>query len=122
MTVKKDKDWYKKNTDRLTRGSELWDEFVSWQKQRILERLERYNNKDTAKTQLQEWGDLTPYQHYKIKTVSKFLMEALDRMAAGKYGICKECNNEIPAKRLLLVPGSLRCVSCTEKFTKKLNQ
>jgi len=111
--------WFKNNSDKLSRNSEVWADFIEWQKTRILERLERYNNVDTVKTQLTERGDLTPYQRYKIDTVSKFLLEALDVIASGKYGICKDCGKEIPAQRLLLVPGSLRCVECTEKNNKQ---
>ena len=121
MTAKKDKAWYQNNMDKIPRSGEMWDNFVAWQKSRILERLNRYNNKDTVKIQLEERGDLTPYQHYKINTVSKFLQEALDRMAVGKYGLCKDCGNEISIQRLLLVPAALRCVVCSDRFTQKLN-
>lgn len=92
-----------------------WSEFVNQQKNRILKRLERYNNLSTAKEQLEEIGDLTPYQHYKINAVSKFLLEALKRMDEGTYGYCKYCGDVIPAERLRVVPGALQCVKCKEK-------
>jgi len=74
--------------------------------------LQRYNNTDTAKVQLAETGNLTPYQHYKINNVSKFLLKALTQIESGNYGICSNCQKTIPAKRLFLVPGALRCMDC----------
>ena len=38
--------------------------------------------------------------------------EALERLAQGKYGICKVCGGAIPAPRLLALPQSVRCADC----------
>lgn len=81
-----------KNVSRL---SPEWNEFVNWQQELILERLTRYNKVSTAKVQLQESGDITPYQHYKIDSVSPYLLEALERIQNGTYGACKYCGMEI---------------------------
>ena len=35
---------------------------------------------------------------------------ALDRLAQGKYGVCEECGEEIPAERLKFRPEATRCV------------
>ncbi len=99
----------------ITRTSAEWKEFVLWQQERIMERLERYNRVSTAKEQLKETGDLTPYQHYKTGTVSPFLLEALERIKNGTYGICKYCGKEIPVGRLLLVAPALQCMDCENK-------
>lgn len=107
--------WTAERLEKTARNSVEWLQFVAWQKERIMERLQRYNNTDTVKTQLAERGDLTPYQRYKITTVSKFLLQALDRMNAGRYGLCSTCGCEIPVQRLLLVPGALRCMDCENK-------
>jgi len=104
--------WTAERLEKTPRNSGEWLQFVAWQKERIMERLQRYNNTNTVKTQLAERGDLTPYQRYKITTVSKFLLQALDRMNAGNYGLCSTCGCEIPVQRLLLVPGALRCMDC----------
>lgn len=37
---------------------------------------------------------------------------ALKRIEKGSYGYCKRCNQEIPEKRLELVPETSYCVSC----------
>ncbi|MBP9748999.1 TraR/DksA C4-type zinc finger protein [Patescibacteria group bacterium] len=35
------------------------------------------------------------------------------------YGICCDCGEDIPAKRLEAVPGAIRCRSCQEEVEKK---
>jgi DnaK suppressor protein len=37
---------------------------------------------------------------------------ALKRVEKGTYGYCKRCNEEIPEKRLQLVPETSYCVKC----------
>lgn len=107
--------WNLKTLEEITRNSDEWFRFVKWQQERILERLQRYNNTETVKIQLVEHGDLTPYQRYKITTVSKYLLQALDLIKSGDYGTCTSCHHQIPAWRLLLVPGALRCMDCENK-------
>ncbi|HUQ94907.1 MAG TPA: TraR/DksA family transcriptional regulator [Bryobacteraceae bacterium] len=41
--------------------------------------------------------------------------EALERMKEGSYGLCEECEESIPAKRLNAIPWSSFCVSCQER-------
>lgn len=94
------------------RGTAGWSTFVQAQRVRIVERLERYNNPDTAREQLAEHGDLTPYQHYKINTVSAFLHRALAKINEGSYGRCDRCGVEIAYERLLLVPAAVQCAVC----------
>ncbi len=115
MTINSDH-WDAVSLDKLSRHSEEWFRFVNWQQERILERLQRYNNTETVKTQLAERGDLTPYQRYKITTVSKYLLQALDLIKSGNYGICTNCHIQIPVQRLILVPGALRCMDCEKKL------
>lgn len=42
----------------------------------------------------------------------KEVNRALEEIAAGRYGICRDCGGEIPAARLRVVPFATRCVSC----------
>jgi DnaK suppressor protein len=37
---------------------------------------------------------------------------ALARLHAGEYGICHECEEEIPGKRLRALPFATRCLAC----------
>lgn len=91
-----------------------WNTFVSSQSKIIDERINRYSDTETIRTQIEETGDISDYQNYKISTVTPFLKEALNRIALGTYGICSVCGKEIPKKRLDLVPAALACVSCDE--------
>lgn len=44
---------------------------------------------------------------------------ALDRIEEGDYGICMECEELIPEKRLEAQPTSVLCISCKEKREKQ---
>lgn len=44
---------------------------------------------------------------------------ALDRLAQGKYGICEECSEAIPAERLKFRPESTRCVPCQGRWDRE---
>jgi RNA polymerase-binding transcription factor DksA len=41
---------------------------------------------------------------------------ALDRVEGGTYGRCMECNREIPAERLDVVPYTPYCVQCAGRI------
>lgn len=38
------------------------------------------------------------------------LLDALERVAAGTYGVCEVCGRQIPAGRLEVRPAATRCV------------
>jgi DnaK suppressor protein len=38
--------------------------------------------------------------------------KALAKMSAGSFGICEDCAEEIPAKRLLVLPEARLCAHC----------
>lgn len=40
---------------------------------------------------------------------------ALERVAAGTYGICESCGNAIPVERLDVLPYSTICVECASR-------
>ncbi len=40
--------------------------------------------------------------------------DALERIAAGDYGLCLECEEPISAKRLTALPWAALCLSCQE--------
>ena len=43
---------------------------------------------------------------------------ALDRMAAGTYGICELCRKQIALKRLQVMPATRLCRRCAQKYEK----
>ena len=40
---------------------------------------------------------------------------AFARIAAGSYGVCVDCGQAIPEKRLTALPASARCIDCQRK-------
>jgi len=44
----------------------------------------------------------------------RLVEEALDRLANGDYGVCMNCEEPIPAKRLKALPWARYCVPCQE--------
>ncbi len=38
--------------------------------------------------------------------------KALAKMSVGNFGVCEECSEEIPAKRLLVIPEARLCAQC----------
>lgn len=56
-----------------------------------------------------------------IETLEKRIQdiaEAMEQTKKGSYGVCKRCNQDIPEKRLELIPESVYCVSCESSLTK----
>jgi DnaK suppressor protein len=41
---------------------------------------------------------------------------ALERVAAGQYGLCESCGNSIPLERLDVLPYTTLCVTCAQKI------
>jgi len=41
---------------------------------------------------------------------------ALDRLSAGKYGICEDCDEAIATERLKFRPEATRCVGCQARW------
>jgi len=51
--------------------------------------------------------------------VLKQIDEAIERINTGDYGECLECGEDIPEKRLELVPYAKYCVRCKERLEKE---
>jgi DnaK suppressor protein len=47
------------------------------------------------------------------------LLEALERLEQGSYGICLDCDGEISEKRLQVKPTARLCVDCQEMREKR---
>lgn len=46
--------------------------------------------------------------------------KALAKMATGSFGICEECGDEIPSKRLMVLPEARLCAHC-QTFEERQN-
>jgi DnaK suppressor protein len=47
------------------------------------------------------------------------LIEALERLEQGVYGVCLECDGEISEKRLKVKPTATLCIDCQESTEKR---
>ena len=44
------------------------------------------------------------------------IMQALEKIADGTYGVCSDCGSPISDRRLQSYPNAARCISCQEAF------
>ncbi|MFT3957020.1 MAG: TraR/DksA C4-type zinc finger protein [Piscinibacter sp.] len=44
------------------------------------------------------------------------IAEALSRLDAGRYGLCKDCDEAIDPRRLAAEPFAVRCTGCQGRF------
>jgi DnaK suppressor protein len=44
---------------------------------------------------------------------------ALDRVADGSYGDCRQCEEEIPSRRLNAIPWATLCIRCQEQADRR---
>jgi DnaK suppressor protein len=49
------------------------------------------------------------------ESLSNDVVEALERMESGKYGICETCGKEIAIERLEALPSAKECIQCASK-------
>ncbi len=56
-------------------------------------------------------------RHWKIELQK--IEVSLQRIEAGSFGICEECDDEIPVKRLRVRPDATLCLKCQEAFEKE---
>jgi DnaK suppressor protein len=47
--------------------------------------------------------------------LAKKIREALKKMEDGTFGLCEDCGEPIPEKRLRARPVATRCIECKEK-------
>lgn len=66
-----------------------------------------YNNQLMLNLGQQDWE--------KLKQVE----EALESIKTGDYGICRQCEEPIPEKRLNIVPFAKYCVQCLNSIEKE---
>jgi DnaK suppressor protein len=52
-------------------------------------------------------------------TMVRAIEAALERIAAGTYGRCRNCEEEISPSRLKVLPTATLCIDCAESIEKK---
>lgn len=80
----------------------------------ILTLKDRIRDEDQAQHSLDEFVSLrlTGLEYLQLRAVD----DALDRLEAGDYGICRSCEEPIPPKRLDAIPWACYCIRCQERF------
>lgn len=74
------------------------------------EKLQRYRT--WAARDLLNTGELSPRVQQKLRVAVPNILAALEAIKNGTYGICVDCGEPIPVKRMMAVPGATRCVHC----------
>lgn len=62
-------------------------------------------------TEVDEYSDTLPVETTLEKRLQD-IIDALERMKNGAYGICVNCNKEIPLERLKANPAAKTCIKC----------
>jgi DnaK suppressor protein len=62
--------------------------------------------------------DYTFNRFCRIGLIKKNVLNALKKIDDGSYGICEECEEEIPIKRLKAIPDARYCISCQAEMEK----
>jgi DnaK suppressor protein len=57
----------------------------------------------------------------RMKTSLIAIEEALGKMEEGTYGICEECEDEIPAGRLKVMPLAKLCLMCQSRLEMEMS-
>lgn len=52
-----------------------------------------------------------------LEKTFKDIVQALEMMEQGSYGVCKYCEKDIPIARMRIRPVSTSCVECKSRFT-----
>ena len=82
--------------------------------------MDHVNEEDQAQMSHEEFVSLSlnGLEYEQLRQVD----EALDRLDASEYGVCKECDEKISARRLQVVPWAAFCVPCQERAQAELDE
>ena len=105
------------------KDSKKYEKVLLEKKKQIITELLR-DNEDYSGLSDESMGDLVD-QAYKMaekdlifgmsqneKATLEMIDAALERIAAGTFGVCVGCNNEIETKRLEIMPYAIKCIKC----------
>lgn len=90
---------------------------ISDQTQYALDPNEQKEQVDAANNnrEKEQEARLLSRQSFLVKKITK----ALQEMEAGEYGLCKECDCDIPYERLNARPVAEMCITCKEDSEKE---
>lgn len=77
------------------------------------------NGEDENAAEVAQFGDNLSLENSLEKSL-RDAEDALGRMEAGTYGICKYCKVEISQERLEARPASSSCIACKKTLTQEI--
>ena len=108
MLTEKDKKYFKNwLTQRLNESEEKAQDSpmeISDVQDKLSDRMDRASLASDV-------GFALRIKNREAKLIGK-IRDALDRLEEGTFGICEECGEEIPLKRLMARPVTTLCIEC----------
>lgn len=104
--------------------SDIKQEFLA-KKASLEEQLKLLSQEKVSDTQTQDPGDqaststmetLNSSLQDSVRTEYEGVLQALNKIDEGTYGICSDCNLPISERRLKLNPNASRCLACQEIY------
>ncbi len=97
-------------------------------KKKLEEQLSALSSESISDGQVQDQGDETfssvmeslrsSLQNTEVEEHRR-IVQALEMIEEGTYGVCIDCDESIRPKRLTLFPNAVRCLACQELFEEK---
>ncbi len=109
----KSRDLKKIKQELITRRQELEDQLKALATEKISDDQVQ-DPGDQALTSTME-SLRTSLQDTELKEYNRIL-QALEKIEEGTYGICIDCGSEISDKRLSSYPNAARCLKCQEAY------
>lgn len=69
------------------------------------------SDRDDNATEVDQYSDNLPVENTLEKKLQE-IIEALERMENGTYGVCENCKKEMSVERLMANPAAKTCISC----------
>ncbi|MFA4817754.1 MAG: TraR/DksA family transcriptional regulator [Parcubacteria group bacterium] len=69
------------------------------------------SDREDNTTEVEQYADTLPVE-ITLEKKLQAVIEALEKMEKGTYGICAECGEEIEIDRLRANPSARRCIKC----------
>jgi DnaK suppressor protein len=70
-------------------------------------------DRDDNATEVEQYSDNLPVE-LTLEAKLKNVLDALERMGQGAFGICEKCHQEIDIERLKINPSAKTCVKCKQ--------
>ncbi|MDQ2776620.1 MAG: TraR/DksA family transcriptional regulator [Acidobacteriota bacterium] len=110
-------------SDATMNGTQQYSQLLLTEKAQILFELSRrLESLNSGRVALEDQAPIVHEQFLAIRHNNfayekiKAIDAALDRLNLGDYGICEECDESIPEKRLKVVPWTRYCLHCQENL------